>query len=90
MRKRNYVGVKASNGVTYERFLSDSKPTRESYGDNYNAVVGPFRTKTGALAMVHYGHANPHIQTVSDAERVGKQHAADLKGKPDKRTIPAA
>lgn len=72
-----YVGV---NGVANMRelFRCRSKPTEKSHGRKYGAVIGPFRTIRGAKAMVHFGCNNPHMQSVSDAERIGKQYAAEL------------
>lgn len=67
--RRWYVGLK--NGDRH-LFYSDSEPTQLSHGSIYNAVIGPFRTKRGACFMVNFGASNPHCQTVSDAERLGK------------------
>lgn len=88
MRKKNYVGVKTKQGtVAYERFLSTEIPTFSTHGEQYNAVIGPFRTKVGALFLIHFGHANPHCQTVCDAERLSKDFAIDLKMLGDRKTI---
>jgi hypothetical protein len=75
-----YVGV---NGIANfrELFRSNYKPSEASHGKKYGAVIGPFRTIRGAKAMVHFGGNNPHMQSVSDAERIGKQYAADLAAK---------
>lgn len=54
-----YVGLKAAR-----------KPTEASHGHRFNAVVGPFRTKRGAMTMAIHGENNPHIRGVSDAERL--------------------
>ena len=87
-RKKIYVGFSKNNDgimVRREVFRNDGRATEEKYGSVYNAVVGPFRTVRGAKCMVHYGHHNnPHIQHVSDAERIGKEYAADLATKGEK------
>jgi hypothetical protein len=80
MAKRIYVGYK-SGGM--EVFRPEIDPTRESHGHVYPAVVGPFRTVRGAKAMVNFGqNNNPHIRCVSDAERIGKKYAEQLKTLP--------
>jgi hypothetical protein len=61
-----------------EIFQSDTIPTWKSHGGQYAAVVGPFKTVRGAKAMLHYGDGNPHMLTVADAERIGKQYKNDL------------
>ncbi len=76
MTTRVYVGGK---GSFREVFKADDRPTQQSYGHLYTYSIGPFRTVRGAKAMVHYGGNNPHVLTVNDAERVGKQYADALK-----------
>lgn len=71
-----YVGMTPGK---WETFRSATEPTFESHGESYNAVVGPFRTVRGSKAMVHYGNGNPHVRTVSEAERVGKIYKEELK-----------
>lgn len=69
----------AENGRKRGRvFRCDTEPTAETHGREYAAVVGPFRTVRGAKTMLHYGNNNPHIQHVSDAERIGRKYAADV------------
>lgn len=68
-----YVGIKPN--AVYETFKSQDEPTQESHGKQYNAVIGPFRTKRGADFMAKHGKGNPHIQHVNDAERIAKQYA---------------
>jgi len=70
MASRIYVGVK---GSTRKVFRSEKIPTHQSHGDKYSAVIGPFRTKAGAEVMAKYGRNNPHLQTVSEAEKMAKQ-----------------
>jgi len=64
-----FVGYTHTGNLEF--FTSTSIPVRE---DNlpYLAVVGPFKTKRGALWAVKYGKDNPHFATVNDAERLAK------------------
>lgn len=64
-----YVGIKGSKR---EVFRSATKPTEESHGHQYVAVIGPFRTLQGAKFMATYGEGNPHCQTVAEAEKLAK------------------
>lgn len=79
MRKQNYVGFKKSEtpgvSVKMERVLLASPPTQKEYGDRFFAFMGPFRTARGAKFYIKHGWNNPHIQTVSDAERIARQAA---------------
>ena len=74
MRKytRPYVGIK--NGLGREVFRAIETPTEELYGYLYLAVIGPFRTARAARIMARYGDNNPHLQCVSDAERISKRY----------------
>lgn len=67
--KKYYVGRNDSKG---EVFLSNETPTELSHGNKYKYVIGPFRTKKAADLMAKDGYNNPHLQTVSDAERLAK------------------
>jgi hypothetical protein len=71
--KRYYVGLRpnASRAVFS---MAVVEPTQEMC-PQYNAVIGPFRTKRGAEFMRDNGAGNPHCQTVQDAERIAKQIA---------------
>jgi len=64
-----YVGLK---GGHREVFKSKETPTETSHGRKYGSVIGPFRTKRGAEVMAKHGGNNPHIRSVSDAERLAK------------------
>lgn len=65
MTSKYYVGHKGGARLV---FKSETTPTRQSHGDRFNAVVGPFRTKRAAIwAASQCG--NPHYQHVRDAER---------------------
>lgn len=71
-KPKTYVGVYPVG--PWEVFDYDHEPTDRD-GLPYIAVIGPFRTKRGAHFMADYGRGNPHLQTVSDAERIAKQYA---------------
>lgn len=70
MRKKIYVGIMP--GLRREIFKSEFVPTQETHGAQYVAVIGDFRTMRGARYMQKYGGNNPHLQTVSDAERLAR------------------
>ena len=73
MKSKWYVGRK---GASLTPFKSATVPTQESHGKLYGAVIGPFRTKRGAVFHAAVGSNNPHIQHVNDAERIARQEAA--------------
>lgn len=74
MKPKYYVGLKIGKAVhERELFTSVETPTPESHGTKYVCVIGPFRTKMGAVFMRDYGRNNPHCQTVADAERLAKK-----------------
>ena len=77
MKKKYYVGT-LKNGES-ETFLSDIEPTEKSHGKKYKFIVGPFRTKNGAIIMAKYGKGNPHLQHVADAEKMAKNHPEMIK-----------
>jgi hypothetical protein len=60
----------------FVRFQSPTVPTRESHGDRFTVVIGPFQSKVGAAFFARYGANNPHIRTAGDAERLARQHPA--------------
>jgi hypothetical protein len=62
-----YIGLN-KDGRTM--FTCESAPTRASHGVQYQAVIGPFRTESGAIYMRDRGANNPHCQGVEDAERL--------------------
>lgn len=72
MASKWYVGA---NGAARVAFKADVLPTRESHGAQYGAVIGPFRTKRGAMFHAAFGAANPHVQHVNDAERIARKYA---------------
>jgi hypothetical protein len=77
MKNKIYVGY-CRTSLNMEKFSSAFQPTEKEYGEKYFAVIGPFITKRGADFMVKYGRNNPHIQIVSDAERLAKNEAINL------------
>lgn len=84
MRKKNYVGIRVvSHGTVYQRFLSAETPTKESHGDLFGAVIGPFRTKGGALWCVHAGRHNPHTGTAAACDRLAKENPDEIRGLAD-------
>ena len=70
MRKftRPYVGVSG----TRRNVFRASRTPRETDYPQYRYVIGPFRTAAAARLMAEHGENNPHLQTVSDAERLAK------------------
>jgi len=73
--KKWYVGEKAySKNVAFQ---SETTPTERSHGILYNAVIGPFVTKRGAMWAEKYGRGNPHFTCVADAERIAKSQEND-------------
>jgi len=80
-----YVGTaRTETGLRKEIVRTTEFPTHRRYGSKFFALTGPFKTIRGAKALVHYGHHdNPHIQHVSDAERIGLKYAAELKDMPE-------
>ena len=73
MKKRYYVGISYPSRIV---FTSSVVPTEASHGRFFNAVIGAFRTKQGAIFMAKHGRNNPHCQTVADAERLS--HGKEL------------
>jgi hypothetical protein len=69
--KRWYVGTRGT--APYSMFQSEFMPTKESHGHLYNAVIGPFSTRLGALIMARHGAGNPHLQCVADAEAFARR-----------------
>jgi len=74
LRTRYYVGARINKDDTtrHDRYVFTSSvlPTSASHGDRYIYVIGPFRTKAGAIFMANFGANNPHCQCVDDAERL--------------------
>ena len=58
-------------------FDSPVPPTKETHGHLYASVQGPFRTRLAARWFNRYGRGNPHIHTVTDAERLAREAARE-------------
>lgn len=69
--KRYYIGVRESKRSVF--YMAVVEPTKEMC-PQYNAVIGPFRTRKAAYLMAEYGANNPHMQTVADAERIAQEN----------------
>ena len=67
--KQFYVGLTPQHRMV---FSSQITPTEASHGDKYNAVIGPFATKRGAIFMQEHGAGNPHCRNVAEAEKLGR------------------
>jgi hypothetical protein len=74
MKSQIYVGCK---GATREVFHFPTTPKPTTHGEQFAAVIGPFRTVRGAAWMADpvRGTFNPHCRDVSDAERLAKKYA---------------
>jgi hypothetical protein len=88
--RRVYVGYKAEKvaNVHYTRavlFRSPIPVTEGTHGKEYDYVVGPFRTARGGKALIWYGWNNPHCLSVTDAEKIAKDNAAELDSLPRER-----
>lgn len=86
MAKKYYVGKSSKTGKR-EKFLSATKPTQQSHGKMYSYVIGPFKTKNGAIIMAKYGENNPHLQTVGDAEKMAKKNPEMVKEKIESKSF---
>jgi len=53
-------------------FHAAQTPTKESHGQRFLAVIGPFKSKVGASYYARYGQGNPRIHTADDAERLAR------------------
>lgn len=73
-RTRIYVGCRVDAGKWSEIFRASETPTRDTHGDRYACVIGPFVSMAGARIMVAHGGNNPHIQSSTDADRMAKTH----------------
>lgn len=72
MRKPKWYVGKRHASVARVVFTSEMTPTQQTHGDRFSSVIGPFRTKRAASFTALFGHNNPHLQTVDDAERISK------------------
>jgi hypothetical protein len=73
MATKHYVGWRQGVASVFKCAFT---PTQATHGSLYASVTGPFRTKRGALFMAFVGKGNnPHVRSVSDAERIAKRQA---------------
>ena len=68
-RSRWYVG---RTGGELVAFKCSTIPTSTSHGDEYTYVIGPFKTKRGAVWAQQFGLDNPHFRNVQDAEQLAR------------------
>jgi hypothetical protein len=67
-RTQLFVGLKA--GTPRQVFRAVRPPKESELGNQFDAVMGPFVTRRGAFFYAQHGEGNPHVQHVSDAERI--------------------
>lgn len=67
--KKYYIGVYEGE---WFGFSSNEIPSKINF-PNYNAVIGPFRTRKAQIWALKYGKNNPHFTCVEDAEIFAKQ-----------------
>lgn len=73
LRSRLYIGLTFDS--PYVIFRATDTPTAQTTGSRFMAVIGPFRTRRGAVFMRDHGRNNPHVCCVADAERIAKRIA---------------
>lgn len=66
MKAHWYVGLMTGARVVFKQ---ETQPVREQC--MYDACIGPFSTKRGALFMANFGQGNPHCRDVREAEKLG-------------------
>lgn len=66
-----YLGKRKQGDLILFRW--PTTPTKETHGNLYTAVIGPFTSKVGASYFARYGRNNPHIRTAGDAERLARE-----------------
>lgn len=66
-----YLGKrKTDDPLDWVSFFSPTPPTKESHGDRFCKVAGPFVSKAGASYYHRYGRNDPECRTAADAERL--------------------
>ncbi len=53
-------------------FRSAQPPTKESHGQRFTSVIGPFKSKVGASYYARYGQGNPRLRNAEDVERLAR------------------
>jgi hypothetical protein len=72
IRSKPYVGVTKKGERIYFRSVTTPEPHEYRQGYQFAYVIGPFRTKAGAIFMRDFGRGNPHCRCVAEAERLAK------------------
>jgi hypothetical protein len=70
MTPRWYVGIEKAG--LYRAFRARLRPSPKKYGRKFGYIIGPFRTKRGALWAERFGMGNPNFTHVDAAERIAK------------------
>ncbi len=65
-----YLGRRAQGDLIL--FHSAQIPTKESHGQRFTAVIGPFKSRVGASYYARYGRDDPRIRNADDAERLAR------------------
>lgn len=53
-------------------FYSAQPPTKESHGQRFAAVIGPFKSRVGASYYARYGRGDARLCTADDVERLAR------------------
>ncbi len=77
---KHYIGIKADKwgmNIIREVFQAEN-PTKETHGDRFVYIIGPFVSELGAMFMAGPGFLLPDCCTPNDAERMalGRLEAA--------------
>ena len=65
-----YLGRRAQGDLIL--FRSAQPPTKESHGQRFISVIGPFKSKVGASYYARYGQGDPRLCTAEDMERLAR------------------
>ncbi|MBI5933823.1 MAG: hypothetical protein HY867_08955 [Chloroflexi bacterium] len=65
-----YLGHRAQGDLIL--FHSAQPPTKESHGQRFAAVIGPFKSRVGASYYARYGQGDPRLCTAEDVERLAR------------------
>ena len=65
-----YLGKRGEDDLIL--FHSVAIPNKQTHGQLYKAVIGPFQSKVGAGYFARYGKNTPDIRTAADAERLAR------------------
>jgi hypothetical protein len=69
---KHYVGIKADKRGTncIREVFQAENPSKESHGDRFAYIIGPFVSEVGAKFMAGPGFLHPDCCTPNDAERM--------------------